>query len=356
MVERTRVVSVKQWDDAQGQPAKAASSERFDLDWELQRLLGEELSAMEPEERPAAVAASPTAAASGSTAPNPSQPGAVPTAPASPPPTTRVEVTKSAEPALSTAPVTVTAPTSAVDEHLNARLQSLTKDIDALYQQMTREVGARADTLEDVAGLLQQARAALLRGPDGFTEAEKLTMQAQGLLRRKEESRRWAASYGTLILGYEFLFFIAFVLVLAFDRPLAIWAGTWTRVTEALNMRDILPFWDTMIWGGIGGVVGALYSLYWHVAEQQDFDRQYNMWYVVQPIMGAMLGAFIYLIVISGMLAMSINIQTVSTSWFPSALACLCGFRQKFIFELLDKLMEVIGLRPILNKVSSKGE
>jgi hypothetical protein len=243
-----------------------------------------------------------------------------------------------------------------MDAQLQARLQSLTKDIDALYQQMTREVGARSDTLEDVASLLQQARAALLRGPDGFTEAEKLTMQAQGLLRRKEESRRWAATYGTIILGYEFLFFIAFVLVLAFDRPLAVWVGSLTHVTEALNMRDILPFWDTMIWGGIGGVVGALYSLYWHVAEQQDFDRQYNMWYVVQPIMGAMLGAFIYLIVVSGMLAMSINIQNLSSSWFPSALACLCGFRQKFILELLDKLVEVIGLRPILTRVGNKGE
>jgi hypothetical protein len=356
MVDRTSVVSVKQWDEVSSQPAKAASSDRFDLDWELQRLLGEELLAMEPEER--APASSPAAA---SPAPNPSQPGAVPAAPVagataapSSPATARVEVSKSAEPA---AEPVFTAPSApAMDAQLQARLQSLTKDIDALYQQMTREVGARSDTLEDVASLLQQARAALLRGPDGFTEAEKLTMQAQGLLRRKEESRRWAATYGTIILGYEFLFFIAFVLVLAFDRPLAVWVGSLTHVTEALNMRDILPFWDTMIWGGIGGVVGALYSLYWHVAEQQDFDRQYNMWYVVQPIMGAMLGAFIYLIVVSGMLAMSINIQNLSSSWFPSALACLCGFRQKFILELLDKLVEVIGLRPILTRVGNKGE
>ncbi|MGC8826137.1 MAG: hypothetical protein ACP5TV_03935 [Anaerolineae bacterium] len=358
MVERTRVVTVKQRDEVPSQPAKAASSDRFDLDWELQRLLGEELLAMEPEER--TPAPSPAAApAVIPSAPNPSQPGAVPAASAatpSSPAAARVEVTRSAEPAAAAEPMFTAPSAPAVDEQLQARLQSLTKDIDALYQQMTREVGARSDTLEDVAGLLQQARAALLRGPDGFTEAEKLTMQAQGLLRRKEESRRWAATYGTIILGYEFLFFITFVLVLAFDRPLAAWVGSVTHVTEALNMRDILPFWDTMIWGGIGGVVGALYSLYWHVAEQQDFDRQYNMWYVVQPVMGAMLGAFIYLIVVSGMLAMSINIQTVSSSWFPSALACLCGFRQKFILELLDKLVEVIGLRPILSKVGGKEE
>ena len=230
-----------------------------------------------------------------------------------------------------------------------AMVDSLSAELDILYQRVTKELSTRSELLEKVTGLLQGARQALLNGPAGVTEAEKLIREAQSVLKRHEDSRQWSSSYGTLILGYEFLFFLAFVAVLAFDRPLALWAGTWTGVTSALSMRDILPFWDTMIWGGIGGVLGALYSLYWHVTELQDFDRQYNMWYVVQPIMGGMLGAFIYLIVVSGMLAMHSTVSTTST-WFPSAVACLCGFRQKFIFELLDKLMEVIGLRPILSK------
>jgi hypothetical protein len=77
------------------------------------------------------------------------------------------------------------------------------------------------------------------------------------------------------------------------------------------------------------------------------------MWYVVQPVMGGMLGAFIYLVVASGLLAMRSSVQAAET-WLPSALACLCGFRQKFVFELLDKLMEVIGLRPLLQRAAKK--
>ena len=316
----------------------------LDLDWELQRLLGEELRAMEP----AALAVAARDAVAVEPAPVQTQ--------AAVSRDTEVATTRSQNAVRTRAPApefTPLSPESSWDPSRESRTAameaSLSIEIDALYQQMTREVGARTEAADEVAGLLKQARDALLIIPASVAEAESLIMKAQGYLRRREDSRRWASSYGALILGYEFLFFLAFVAVLAFDRPLAAWAGAYTGLAGAGSLREILPFWDTMIWGGVGGILGALYSLYWHVTEKQDFDRQFNMWYVVQPIMGAMLGAFIYLIVLSGMLAMNTS-ASVAATWFPSALACLCGFRQKFVFELLDKLMEVIGLRPLLKR------
>ena len=318
----------------------------LDLDWELQRLLGEEMNAMEP-----ATAAAPAPA-------RVVTPERVATR--QPVRTTLEDSVEEVSP-YRTAPPAV-APTQdslsrasapAWDQEQETRAASmganLSVEIDALYQQMTREGGSRNEFTQEVAGLLKSAREALLAVPAGLADAESLVMQAQGTLKRREDSRRWGSSYGALILGYEFLFFLGFVAVLAFEQPLAAWAGSLTGVAGATALRDILPFWDTMIWGGMGGVLGALYSLHWHVTERQDFDRQYNMWYVVQPIMGAMLGAFIYLVVLSGMLAINTS-MSISTTWFPSAVACLFGFRQKFIFELLDKLMEVVGLRPLLKK------
>jgi len=108
-----------------------------------------------------------------------------------------------------------------------------------------------------------------------------------------------------------------------------------------------------MIWGGIGGVLGAFFTLCWHVVELQDFDRRFNLWYILQPIMGSVLGAFIYLVLMSVMLALRADIASAA-GWFPAALACLCGFRQKYIFDWLDKLMQVISLRPLLNRAAKK--
>ena len=58
-------------------------------------------------------------------------------------------------------------------------------------------------------------------------------------------------------------------------------------------MQFFNPFWNAMMWGGIGGVVGALYSLHWHVAIRQDFKKYYSMSYIVQPIMGLILGELV---------------------------------------------------------------
>ena len=62
-------------------------------------------------------------------------------------------------------------------------------------------------------------------------------------------------------------------MAIIFDRGLAQWFGVMTGAGAATpSMSVIFPPWSTMLWGGIGGIVGALYSLHWHVAELQDFD------------------------------------------------------------------------------------
>ena len=98
------------------------------------------------------------------------------------------------------------------------------------------------------------------------------------------------------------------------------------------------------MWGGIGGAVGALYSLWWHVADRQDFDRQFVLWYIVQPIMGMVLGGIIYLAIASGFLVLQATPAPASPgnvgSWLmPSLVACVAGFRQNFVYEVLNRVI-----------------
>jgi hypothetical protein len=328
------------------------SNPDWDLDVELQRLLGEELQAMEPTplssgSRSSATGAVSAAEGNGGSAASTGMTAGGDAAVASP---TASKVDDQGQGVLSSKGAGAAAVGDSRTQAMATRLsEQISDDLDLLYQQITREGGSQRASYDEIANLLQSARAALLNGPASVVEAERLARQAQSLLKSKENSRRWASTFGSLILAYEILFFAAFIGLIVFDRQLAGWVCALTGAVSATSMHDILPFWPTMVWGGIGGVIGGLYSLYWHVTEKQDFDRQYNMWYVVQPIMGAMLGGLVFLIVASGMLAMHSSAPPAS-NWFPAAIACLCGFRQKFIYELLDKVMEVIGLQPILSK------
>ena len=97
------------------------------------------------------------------------------------------------------------------------------------------------------------------------------------------------------------------------------------------------------MWGGIGGVVGALYMLWWHVANLQDFDGQYSLWYLVQPLMGLVLGGIMFLVLAGGFLVVQVDLTnpkaTTAVRLLPYLVAVLAGFRQNWVYEQLDRLM-----------------
>ena len=52
-----------------------------------------------------------------------------------------------------------------------------------------------------------------------------------------------------------------------------------------------------------------LYPLWWHISEQQDFDRHYLTWYLVQPLLGLVLGGIVFLLMAGGFLLLQVNLQ-----------------------------------------------
>ncbi|MCC7354996.1 MAG: hypothetical protein IT330_14725 [Anaerolineae bacterium] len=237
-------------------------------------------------------------------------------------------------------------------EQLNEeRRRKLEAEIDELYTQVVEKLGANQKISDQAMGLLRDARLIIMGRPEDFVEAEYRVQQVKALLLRRAESERWGPFYGSRIMAYEFLFIIllllGFVGGLLTTSSLAEWL---TKVMEApVDPRLVavaFPFWSTFMWGGIGGAVGALYSLWWHVADRQDFDRQYVMWYVVQPIMGMVLGGIIYLAIAAGFLVLQAvppSDPTSVGSWLmPSLLACIAGFRQNFVYEVLNRIMAAV--------------
>ncbi len=237
-------------------------------------------------------------------------------------------------------------------EQLNEeRRQKLQAEIDELYTQVVEKLGANQKISDQAMGLLRDARLIIMGRPEDFVEAEYRVQQVKALLLRRAESEQWGPFYGSRIMAYEFFFIVllllGFVGGLLTTSSLAEWL---TKVMGApVDPRLVavaFPFWSTFMWGGIGGAVGALYSLWWHVADRQDFDRQYVMWYIVQPIMGMVLGGIIYLAIAAGFLVLQAvppSDPTSVGSWLmPSLLACIAGFRQNFVYEVLNRIMVAV--------------
>ena len=233
------------------------------------------------------------------------------------------------------------------------RIRDLNKTIDRLYSEIPKHISNRPDITAQALGLLRQARTILIENPVDFVEAEYKTQQAQSLYNRIENSEAWGDRYGWRVFYYEvFLFFLlllSFLGLLAFNNEFSgLVASLIGSEAPGEGLFTAVGFWATFVWGGIGGVVGAMYVLWIHVSERQDFERQHIMWYVSQPIMGLILGGVTFLIINAGLLSLQggqIAAQQLRTEiqFFPALIAFIAGFRPQFVFGLLTKIIKVIN-------------
>jgi hypothetical protein len=247
------------------------------------------------------------------------------------------------------------------------RQSNLLNEIDTLVVEAAQILSVDKG-LDEALGLLREARDISIERPRQFDQAEYRVAKVRAMLERKQNISRWSLIYGYPVLLYDVAWFLLLLGSLLFDRSLAVFIADLTGMTfsdmASLSMEHIFPLWNTMAWGGIGGVVGSLYSLYWHAAVEQDFDKQYLMWYIVQPIMGIILGGIVYLIIASGFYSVQVlagqagtfeeAAQTMANpaiKAFHSVVACVAGFRQRFVYEMLDRVVQV--LTP---KVQTKAE
>jgi hypothetical protein len=241
------------------------------------------------------------------------------------------------------------------------RRRELFNEIDLLYDRAAVELSSNEEEANVATRYLSEARDTLMENPRQFDEAEQRVALTKAILMRRSRINRWSYTYGMFIFFWALGWMLIFGLGLIFEGAVARWVHTVITGTAApanLAMKDVFAPWGTMLMGGIGGVTGILYSLYWHVAMKKDFDRQYTMWYLVQPIMGSVLGAIVYLIFASGFLSIqvitaNVSIESVEASMSNSVVLALhwtvgwaAGFRQRFVYELIDRVVQLLTPKP----------
>lgn len=236
----------------------------------------------------------------------------------------------------------------------NGWQKALHQQIDTLYKQVATEYSSPPAKAERALTMLREARQLLLETPEEYVNAEYRMMQVRAMLDRVKESRTQSVHYGPRILGYQVAWLALLLLGLVFAAPLTQWITRIGNVSGSA-LLNLYPVLNTMMWGGIGGVVGALYTLWWHISQEQDFDRQYLMWYWVQPLMGVVLGGIIFLVLAGGFLILNVSLSDAQAGegarLLPYLAAVLAGFRQNFVYDQLERLISLFT--PATRKESS---
>ncbi|MCR4408248.1 MAG: hypothetical protein NUW24_15235 [Anaerolineae bacterium] len=227
------------------------------------------------------------------------------------------------------------------------RLEALEREIDTLFSRVPKELSTDSNVNIALA-LLRDAQDIVQERPRQYDLAMFKVAQVKMMLERRQRIAQETSSHAYPLMIYEIGWFIVLLAGVIFSQPLSSWLLVVTGMTFADFSVNLQPMLITLIWGGIGGVVGGLWSLWKHVARDQDFDKQHTMWYLTQPIMGIILGGVIHLLFMAGVLIVESGTTTTTTAvrWFPALVACLAGFRQNFAYEWLDSVARAIGREP----------
>lgn len=238
-----------------------------------------------------------------------------------------------------------------IQSRINAAdLKRLDREIDDLYRQTVETLSGEAEAQAAFEGL-RRARMMLLLEPEQFAEIEYLVNQIRAMITRVQQSAEWGPYYGPRILTYQVLWlaFLGFFAVITLipntglSRWIAYLLGSGTATAE---LNWVMMLISTVCWGGIGGVTGALWSLHYHVSVRRDFDRTENLWYFVQPLMGMVLGAMVYLIIGAGFLVVQVDLSAADAAFgarlLPATIALVVGFRQNVVLDMINRIVDLL--------------
>ncbi len=193
---------------------------------------------------------------------------------------------------------------------------------------------------------VERARNQLMSGRENYEEAERALSEVEYRIHHAGRVREWSRTIGTRLLLYELAWALAIVLGMMYlPNAVSGFVASSSTLGGTSNLLDASIGVTTMLWGGLGGVVGALVALRKHVARDQDFDRQWSIWYITNPLMGVVLGAFVFLLVRAGLFALLPGSEAqIQSTWLIYAFAWLAGFQQNVAYGLVERVVRIFDV------------
>ena len=248
-------------------------------------------------------------------------------------------------------PVTVAPPPDwlkfeVAPEFLSSDAELIEEEIVGLYEAIEKFRETRRENTGHALSLLREAREIITGQPHRIERAQYNIQQARQIIERAKSSRsrsRLTAlrTFCLLILWLAALGGLGAALYL---YPL--------EVNEIILLISTSTGWNTshyhsLLWtvaaGGIGGWLGTISFLFERMRVHEEFDRQYILRSMIQPLMGVILGLIAYglLVVLFNSLDASIIGHPV-TAYLPAALALPVGLWQVYVYAAIFRITRLL--------------
>jgi hypothetical protein len=95
-------------------------------------------------------------------------------------------------------------------------------------------------------------------------------------------------------------------------------------------------------WGAVGAITVSLTGIFDH---RRDWDPYYRNWHLARPAVGAVVGAFAYLVFVTAIRSTGTTVKTSGPTTEPAVyyvIAFIVGYREETFRELLKRATDVL--------------
>ncbi len=230
-------------------------------------------------------------------------------------------------------------------------LNALDREVDVLYDKVATLLSANRQEATVAFDILRRVRLILLKDPEQYADAEYLVNQVRARMNQIEQSLEGGRANAPRIFAYQTIWMVVFALLAMVTTVNGTTFSAWVAYLLGVEVNNeqltwVVLFMSTLAWGGIGGVTSALWSLYHHISIDRDYNPVENLWYYSQPVLGMVLGGFVFLVFSAGFLVVQIDLNAENAAMgarlLPAAIAVVAGFRQNMVLDLVERIVSLI--------------
>ncbi len=240
------------------------------------------------------------------------------------------------------------------------RIKALQERASGALERIKEEIN-KIELADQLFDKIERSRQMLFEKKNNYEESERLIVEVEHRLDFIQRVKQSSRTVGLRLFFYELFIFVILIAVFVFTNiePQA------SIINQASPFASVnlVQFINTLLWGGFGGVVGAFYALWKHVAAEQDFDPQYALWYVTNPLLGIALGAFVFLVFQAGFFSLTAGTEesvAIRSALVIYVFAWVSGFKQNVVYEIVRRILDVfrveLGGKTSENQTGSPAE
>lgn len=225
----------------------------------------------------------------------------------------------------------------------DARLEKLWNDIEQLQEEVIEKVQGDRELTDTYQRELLQASALLIENRANYDDAKAIFYRVRADLAREEKIRVDIRKYKPAILIFLTLALILWGVLMGLE-PL------FGEFLASIGMGPVSVMYHPTLFGMLGAIVYAYFTFHKHAIQQRDFDPVHLSWYLMNPIIGIVMGLLMTLVFGAGIVS-TIGVGLVDQGQgqmmgqYPFLLWVLCflaGYNQNVVLRLMTRAFSLM--------------